>query len=106
MLALPRRGNRRYGAFKLVYVSVDPSTTSTRATGWSIDMGTFWRCLFPKPPHHSASPPPSIVDPEKEAERLIVAGHPMEDRGEFEAALASYMKAVEVSPNSARAHMN
>jgi tetratricopeptide (TPR) repeat protein len=41
-----------------------------------------------------------------ECDRLIAAGHELEDRGEFEAALECYPKAVAMVPDSPRAHMN
>ena len=37
---------------------------------------------------------------------LIAAGHALEDRGEFEAALDRYQKATATAPYSPRAHMN
>ncbi|MDE2004760.1 MAG: tetratricopeptide repeat protein, partial [Betaproteobacteria bacterium] len=42
----------------------------------------------------------------EEADRLIAEGHPIEDRGDFEAALLLYRRAVDVAPGYARAHMN
>ena len=42
----------------------------------------------------------------EEADRLIVAGHRLEDRGEFEAALAQYRQAVAAAPGYPRTHMN
>ncbi len=44
--------------------------------------------------------------PREECEGLIAAGHEMEDRGEFEGALACYQKAIDADPKSPRAHMN
>ena len=40
------------------------------------------------------------------ADRLIAEGHPIEDRGDFEEALALYRRAAEVAPGYVRAHMN
>ena len=42
----------------------------------------------------------------READRLIEAGHPLEDAGECEAALECYRKAIAAAPAYARAHMN
>ena len=44
--------------------------------------------------------------PFDEADRLIAAGHRLEDRGEFEAALAQYRLSVVAAPDYPRAHMN
>ena len=41
-----------------------------------------------------------------EADRLIEAGHPLEDAGDFEGALALYRTAIATAPAYARAHMN
>jgi len=42
----------------------------------------------------------------EEADRFIAEGHPVEDSGDFERALALYRKAADVAPSYARAHMN
>jgi len=41
-----------------------------------------------------------------EADRLIAEGHPIEDRGDFEAALVLYRRAADAAPGYGRAHMN
>ena len=41
-----------------------------------------------------------------EADRLIEAGHPLEDAGDFEGALTLYRRAIVAAPDYARAHMN
>ncbi|MHB8493293.1 MAG: O-linked N-acetylglucosamine transferase, SPINDLY family protein [Casimicrobiaceae bacterium] len=46
------------------------------------------------------------LTPNEKADRLIAEGHPIEDRGDFEGALALYRKAAEIAPGYVRAHMN
>ncbi len=46
------------------------------------------------------------LTPIEEADRLIAEGHPIEDRGDFEGALALYRQAAAASPGYPRAHLN
>jgi predicted O-linked N-acetylglucosamine transferase (SPINDLY family) len=50
--------------------------------------------------------PSKLAAPDEEAERLINKGQPLEDAGDYEAALICYNDAIRAAPSHARARMN
>ena len=76
-------------------------------------MASFWKRLQRRPDTSVVADddadqpsPPALATPADAADDVLARGHAMEDRGEFEAALALYREAAALTATYARAWMN